>query len=106
MLHPPPKSTIHDAMASASLLSCVRSQVVVDVDSMDPDVAARHTTEGGPKFCDMTSNQAIVYGEAAKPERSALFQKACAQIRSIESELDIETQVSDTIDLLVCSHFP
>ncbi len=91
-------------MASASLLSLARSKVVVDVDSMDPDVAARHTAEGSPKFCDMTSNQAIVHGEAARPERSALFQKACAQIRSTEAELDIETQVSDTIDLLVCSH--
>lgn len=88
-------------MASATLLSHVRSKVVVDVDSMDPNVAARHTTEGGPKFCDMTSNQAIVHGEAVKPERSALFRKACAQIRATTAELDIETQVSDIVDLLV-----
>ncbi|TBU48333.1 aldolase [Dichomitus squalens] len=83
-----------------SLLSYVRSRVIVDVDSMDPTVAARHTAGDGARFCDMTSNQAIVFGEAARPDRAELLEKACAQVRSSEAELDIETQVSDIIDLL------
>ena len=87
----------------SSLLSYVRSRVTVDVDSMDPAVAARHTAAGDEaRFCDMTSNQAIVFGEVARPDRVELLKKACSQIRSSEAELDIDTQVADTIDLLVC----
>ncbi|KAI0335268.1 aldolase [Cubamyces sp. BRFM 1775] len=86
-------------MASATLLSDVRSQVTVDVDSMDPDVAARHTT-AEHKFCDMTSNQAIVYSEAIRPQRAHVFNAAVDQIRSAESQLDLETQVSNALDLL------
>lgn len=92
-------------MAPASLLSHVRAQLVVDVDSMNPDVAVRHTTDTH-SFCDMTSNQAIVYGEAVRPEQAGVFNAAVAQIRSGETQLDIETQVSDAVDLLVCRHFP
>ena len=88
-------------MASATLLSSVRARVTVDVDSMDPDDARRHTT-GAVKFCDMTSNQAIVHGQATRPERAELFKAACSQIKSTEGQLDIETQVSDAIDLFVC----
>lgn len=88
-------------MASATLLSNVRARVTVDVDSMDPDDARRHTTDA-VKFCDMTSNQAIVHGQATRPERAELFKTACSQIKSTEGQLDIETQVSDTIDLFVC----
>ena len=86
----------------SSLLSYVRSRVTVDVDSMDPAVAARHTAGDEARFCDMTSNQAIVFGEVARPDRVELLKKACSQIRSSEAELDIDTQVADTIDLLVC----
>lgn len=90
-------------MAPASLLSHVRSQLVVDVDSMNPDVAVRHTTPTHT-FCDMTSNQAIVYGEAVRPEQASVFNETVAKIRSGETQLDIETQVSDAVDLLVCRH--
>ncbi|KAI0655082.1 hypothetical protein C8Q70DRAFT_1021762 [Cubamyces menziesii] len=86
-------------MPSATLLADVRAKVTVDVDSMDPDVAARHTTPGH-HFCDMTSNQAIVYSEAVRPQRAHVFNAAVGQIRSAESQLDIETQVSDALDLL------
>ena len=88
-------------MSSATLLSDVRARVTVDVDSMDPDVAARHT-HPDVKFRDMTSNQAIVYGEAVRPERAALFKSACAQITSTEAQLPIDTRISDALDLLVC----
>jgi len=84
-------------MSKANLLSYVRTQVTVDVDSMDPAVAARHTgvTE---KFCDMTSNQAIVYSEAAKPERAELFKSACQKAHS--TGLSIEEQISHALDIL------
>ncbi|KAI0778190.1 hypothetical protein BD413DRAFT_507413 [Trametes elegans] len=86
-------------MAPATLLSRVRDKVSVDVDSMDPDVAARHTTDAH-KFRDMTSNQAIVYSEAVRPERAHVFNAAVAQIRSAEAQLDIDSQVSNALDLL------
>ncbi|TCD71523.1 hypothetical protein EIP91_008904 [Steccherinum ochraceum] len=51
-----------------TLLSQLRDRVVIDVDSMDPDVARRHTKEA--RFCDMTSNQAIALGEILKAKDS------------------------------------
>ena len=87
-------------MAVPTLLSYTRTRVTVDVDSMDPDAAARHTS-GGSKFCDMTSNQAIVHSEASKPQRADLFRRACSQIQSTEPQLDIDTRVSDVLDLIV-----
>ncbi|KAI0669894.1 aldolase [Trametes maxima] len=86
-------------MAPATLLDYVRARVTVDVDSMDPDVAARHTTDAH-RFCDMTSNQAIVHGEATRPQRATAFNAAVTQIRSAEADLDLETQVADALDLL------
>lgn len=85
-------------MPTNNLLSYVRTQVTVDVDSMDPTVAARHTTPTA-NFCDMTSNQAIVYGEAANSERAALFKNACQRVRTTGA--DIEEQIIDAVDVLV-----
>lgn len=84
-------------MPTNNLLSYVRTQVTVDVDSMDPTVAARHTTPT-EKFCDMTSNQAIVCGEAANSERAALFRNACQRVRTTGA--DIEEQIIDAVDVL------
>ncbi len=87
---------------SINLLSHVRTRVTVDVDSMDPDVAARHTgTQDGAKFTDMTSNQAIVYNEFTRPQRADVFKSAIAQIKATEAQLDIDTQASDAVDLIV-----
>ena len=47
---------------TGTLLDQLRSLVAIDVDSMDPAVARRHTAN--LKFVDMTSNQAIVMGTA------------------------------------------
>ncbi|RPD82548.1 aldolase [Lentinus tigrinus ALCF2SS1-7] len=85
-------------MSAQTLLDHVRTRVTVDVDSMDPAVAARHAQH--TKFCDMTSNQAIVYSEAVRPERAELFKTACAQIRSSQAQLPIDTQVAHALDLL------
>lgn len=83
---------------SNTLLAEVRAQLTVDVDSMDPAVAARHTKDD-VRFCDMTSNQAIVFGEASRPERNALLLAACQQVRG--SETDLDKQVIDALDILV-----
>ncbi|KAI0732392.1 aldolase [Fomitopsis betulina] len=85
-------------MAASDLLSYVRSQVTVDVDSMDPAVAARHTSDTA-KFSDMTSNQAIVFGEASKSDRADLLREACAlAARNNASNLDL--QVDNALDIL------
>ncbi|KZT02720.1 aldolase [Laetiporus sulphureus 93-53] len=84
-------------MTAGNLLTYIRAQVAVDVDSMDPAVAARHTTET-VKFCDMTSNQAIVYVEAAKQDRASLLKAACAQAQA--SGVDGEQQVTNALDIL------
>ncbi|TFY83796.1 hypothetical protein EWM64_g207 [Hericium alpestre] len=64
-------------MSTANLLADIRARVVVDVDSMDPDVAARHTDlASGQQFSDMTSNQAIAYGVATRPDRAGLIKAA------------------------------
>ncbi|RDX55857.1 aldolase [Lentinus brumalis] len=87
-------------MSVQTLLAHVRSRVTVDVDSMDPAVAARHAEH--TKFSDMTSNQAIVYSEAVRPERAHLFNAACAQFRSGSSvaQLPLDTRAADALDLL------
>ncbi|KZT65127.1 aldolase [Daedalea quercina L-15889] len=85
-------------MAASDLLSYVRAQVTVDVDSMDPAVAARHTSDTA-KFCDMTSNQAIVFGEASRPERAGLLAEACA-LAPKKNAGDVDLQVEDALDIL------
>ena len=86
-------------MASATLLADVRARVTADVDSMDPAVAARHTTDTA-KFTDMTSNQAIVFGEASKPERASLVTEACT-LAAKNNTGNIDLQVDDAVDILV-----
>ncbi|KAH9946618.1 aldolase [Amylocystis lapponica] len=81
----------------SNLLAYLRTQVAVDVDSMDLAVAARHTTDSA-KFLDMTSNQAIVFSQSTRPESAHVFKAACDAVRS--SGGDIEEQVSKALDLL------
>ncbi|KAJ7765938.1 aldolase [Mycena maculata] len=80
-----------------TLLAQVRTLVTVDVDSMDPDVAAQYSTP--QKFCDMTSNQAIVHGQAALPERSALLQAAVEYVTK-ETNGKGENFQQDVVDVL------
>ncbi|KAI0801261.1 aldolase [Fomes fomentarius] len=75
------------------------SRVAVDIDSMDPTVA-EHFTKAGVKFTDMTSNQAFVSIESARPERADLVKTAIAQIKATEPTADLETQVLDAVDLI------
>lgn len=85
-----------------SLLSQIRQLVTVDVDSMDPAVAIQHTT-AHEKFCDMTSNQAIVYGQCARPDRISVVKTAIEQVRAQGVEASQETFMSDVIDDIVGS---
>lgn len=72
----------------STLLDQVRARLIVDVDSMDPAVAIRHTSDS-LKFVDMTSNQAIVAGTVT-PELLAEAVKVSSG-GSIERVLDILT---------------
>lgn len=74
-------------MSSQNLLSYIRKILTIDVDSMDPAVASRHTTQS-ESFCDMTSNQAIVYGEITRSERRNVLEAVLRQVEGGENEAD------------------
>ncbi|KAI0793499.1 aldolase [Abortiporus biennis] len=82
----------------ASLLTQISAHVTIDVDSMDPTVASHHTTDSF-KFRDMTSNQAIVYTEASKPDRLNILQSAC-NIAKKASGASLDQQIDDALDIL------
>ncbi|KAF9444640.1 aldolase [Macrolepiota fuliginosa MF-IS2] len=82
-----------------SLLQQVRSLVVVDVDSMDPNVSKRHTT-AGERFQDMTSNQGIALGEIVRPENADLVKAAILHVQEQNLDQDPETFRADIIDTL------
>ncbi|TFK41575.1 aldolase [Crucibulum laeve] len=82
-----------------SLLSQIHKLVTVDVDSMDSAVAARHalSTEA---FSDMTSNQAILYNEAIRPENSALIKHAIQYVQAKALNQSPDAFIQDVIDVL------
>ncbi|KAK1218329.1 hypothetical protein PQX77_019000 [Marasmius sp. AFHP31] len=82
-----------------TLLSQIRGLVTVDIDAMDPEIAARHTKE--TKFCDMTSNQALVYSEALRPERAHLIRAAIDAVKndSSQSHNDEDKLLQDVLDV-------
>lgn len=84
---------------SPTLLQQIRNVVTVDVDSMDPSVAKRHSADGAVKFCDMTSNQAITSGQVALPERADLVKKAITHVLSKGTERTSESFAMDVIDV-------
>ncbi|KAJ7503251.1 hypothetical protein B0H11DRAFT_1984704 [Mycena galericulata] len=85
--------------SSTTLLAQIRGIVTVDVDSMDPDVAARYSEPH--KFCDMTSNQAIVYGQAARPERNELLQAVEYVRKKGPAGAHFEQDVVDVLTVLL-----
>lgn len=92
-----------------TLLSQIRTLITVDVDSMNPDVAARHADSSGP-FCDMTSNQAIVYNEAIRPESAHVVNAALEYARSTSAGLDdpgdlLQNAVDVLVSVLLLSKF-
>ncbi|KAF5364750.1 hypothetical protein D9758_009309 [Tetrapyrgos nigripes] len=88
-----------------TLLSQIRQLVTVDVDSMDPADAARHTSpENGLLFCDMTSNQAILGGQAERPENADLVKQAIEEVKATYKESGAKKEgeafAMDVIDVL------
>ncbi|KAF5392774.1 hypothetical protein D9757_001011 [Collybiopsis confluens] len=84
---------------SRTLLSQISEIVAVDIDCMDPEVAKRHNAStASPFFTDMTSNQAIVSGEAVRPERAALLQEAIDEVKAKQST-DSPSFAQDVLDV-------
>ncbi|KAJ3912965.1 hypothetical protein F5877DRAFT_53203 [Lentinula edodes] len=84
---------------ASTLLSQVGELLTVDIDCMDPEVAKRHTASTvTPFFCDMTSNQAIVGGEARRPEQAALLRLAIDQVKEKHNP-DSDSFAQDVIDI-------
>ncbi|KAL0575228.1 hypothetical protein V5O48_006744 [Marasmius crinis-equi] len=80
-----------------TLLSQIRSLVTVDIDCNDPEVAARHTKD--VKFCDMTSNQAVIYSEALRSERAHLLKAAIDAVKKESGQGDEDKFLQDVLDL-------
>ncbi|KAF7979300.1 hypothetical protein HWV62_43016 [Athelia sp. TMB] len=87
------------SLSHTTLLSQISEIVTIDVDSMDPVDAARHTSTSF-KFCDMTSNQAIVQGQASRPERSQLLDAAVDSVISKHRGTDQNQVVDEILDTL------
>lgn len=85
---------------ATSLLQQLRSLVVVDVDSMDPQVAHRHTT-ADQKFQDMTSNQALAYNAATHLDNAELVRQAIKYVHDKNLDQGPDTFKMDVIDTLV-----
>lgn len=77
----------------STLLTQISQLVTLDIDSNDAAVADRHSAAVG-KFCDMTSNQAIVYNELIRPENSLLVQAAIKSVRD-ERDWDLDNPMQN-----------
>ncbi|THH34027.1 hypothetical protein EUX98_g88 [Antrodiella citrinella] len=83
---------------SVTLLTQLRERLVVDVDSMDPAVAANHSKDA--RFCDMTSNQGIALAEASRPDRARVLTAACLKVKESIPSGSLEEQVTTALDIL------
>lgn len=93
-------------MSSATVLSQLHALLAIDVDSMDPAVALRYTTQSH-MFHDMTSNQAIVHGQAVRPENAGLVQQAIEYVKAQDPDASSNAQdvfAQGVLDVLVCCH--
>ncbi|KZT22771.1 aldolase [Neolentinus lepideus HHB14362 ss-1] len=84
-------------MAFETIFSLLLPQVTIDVDSMDPNDAA--SWDGTYQFCDMTSNQAIVYNNVSRADRHNVLLEAIDLAKESRSSSDPEF-VKDVTDLL------
>ena len=85
---------------SETLVSAVRGRVTIDVDSMNPLVAARHAAEA--RFVDMTSNQAIAYGESTRAEQATVLAEAIKIARSkLGDTVEEDALVDQVVDVFV-----
>ncbi|KAJ7816534.1 hypothetical protein B0H14DRAFT_2844698 [Mycena olivaceomarginata] len=90
-----------ESQSAATLLAQVRALLTVDVDSMDPDVAARHSGGTFRKFCDMTSNQAIVHGQAELPAPAVESVVAKKTHQLAKGNAEFEQDVVDVLAVLL-----
>ncbi|KIM72469.1 hypothetical protein PILCRDRAFT_829717 [Piloderma croceum F 1598] len=86
-------------MSEVTLLSQISKLLTIDVDSMDPEVAIQHTRSSF-SFCDMTSNQAIVQGQATRPERAHVLECAINLSKSKGDGVNPEHVVDKALDIL------
>lgn len=86
----------------SDLLTQIRTLVTVDVDSMDPEVTRRHTSPT-VAFCDMTSNQALVYYQITTLHDNAPIIQAAIRYaeRKPGWEEDPAAYLQDVVDVLV-----
>lgn len=85
---------------TATLLSAARTRVTIDVDSMNPLVAALHAAEA--HFQDMTSNQAIAYGESTRSEQAIVLAEAIKVARStLGDAAEEDALVDQVVDVFV-----
>lgn len=86
---------------SPNLLAQISELVTIDIDCMDPEIAQRHTPSPALFFCDMTSNQAIVSGQATLSDRTALLRSAIDEVKEKQS-VDSDNFAQDVLDIFVC----
>ncbi|TFK47557.1 aldolase [Heliocybe sulcata] len=84
-----------------TIFSLVSSRITIDVDSMDPSDAA--SWSGTHHFCDMTSNQAIVYNNASRADRHNVLLNAIELAKESGSPSDPEfvKEVTDLLNILL-----
>ncbi|KZP13424.1 aldolase [Athelia psychrophila] len=82
-----------------TLLTQISEIVTIDVDSMNPIDADLHTSTVF-KFCDMTSNQAIVQGQASNPDRAQLLDDAVQSVTSKRVGVPQDQLVDEILDTL------
>ncbi|KAH7921555.1 aldolase [Leucogyrophana mollusca] len=86
-------------MSEVTLLTQIRAIIDVDVDSMDPSAAARHTNES-TRFHDMTSNQAIVHGQVVLPANEHLLHTAHAFVKDKRIDVQQDDGALKVVDFL------
>ncbi|KAG8981470.1 hypothetical protein FRB90_007230, partial [Tulasnella sp. 427] len=77
-----------------SLLDQFRKDTILDLDANDAEVAKTH----GP-FGNMTSNQAIIFGELSKPHHDELVRESARQaLKDIEQGVEKDSAADLTVD--------
>ena len=82
------------------MLDVLGGRVSLDIDSPDVALAQTLAQRGGPRFADMTSNQAIIAGQFLAPEEAETlrrFTRETAARLSGESEAEIADAVLDAL---------
>ena len=90
-------------MSATTLLAQVRKLCILDADTNDVELAAKYAETA--KYCEMTSNQALVYGQAVRPDRLDLVRSAIRYVKE-EDKGSPESFELDVLDALVRTNSP